>query len=215
MNDTAKTIYTDIAQLPYLNMALDELQEHFELNNIPSTNEVSDILTVGIGVNTIGNSTAPQLPTNLIEIQQLWESPTGTNNFTPLTKKEFIPHYLESNSTINQFLIWAWLDEEIHLVAANAIIDLKIDYIKSIFMTPLVIGQVSIDLKIKNCKSYLGYRTAALCSQFIGENKTRADELNGFASMALDRVLGIGTKGRQSIKTRRLPFRMGFKQRSF
>jgi len=215
MNDTAKTIYTDIAQLPYLNTALDELQEYFELNNIPSTNEVSDILNVSAGISVIGNNTVPQLPTNLIEIQRLWESPEGTNNFIPMTKREFLPHYLENNTTISQFLIWAWMDEEIHLIAANADNDLKIDYIKSIFMTPLVIGQVNIDIPIKNCKSYLGYRTAALCSQFIGENKTRADELNGFATMALDRVLGIGTKGRQSIRTRRLPFRMGFKQRSF
>jgi len=215
MNDTAKTIYTDVAQLPYLNMALDELQEYFELNNIPSTNEVSDILTVGIGVTVIGfSNTNPQLPQNLIEIQRLWESPTGTNNFIPLTKKEFLPHYLENNP-ISQFLLWAWIDQEIHLIAANAIIDLKIDYIKSIFMTPLVIGQVNANIPITNCKSFLGFRTAALCSQFIGENKSRADELNGFASAALDRVLGVGTKARQSTRTKRLPFRMGWKQRSF
>ena len=34
LNDTAKTSYTYVAQIPYLNMALRELQEFFELNNV-------------------------------------------------------------------------------------------------------------------------------------------------------------------------------------
>lgn len=214
-NDTAQTTYTDAACLPYLNIALDELQEYFELNNIPVTNETSSVLNCPTGTITIGfTGGPPALPSNLIEIQRLWESPEGLNSYTPLTKKEFLPHNLETGVSISQFLIWAWFDQEIHLIAAGSDIDLKLDYIKSIFATPIAIGSVGVDLPIINCKTFLGYRTAALCAHFIGANKTRADELNGFAELALDRVLGVGVKGKQSIMTKRRPFRFKFKSRS-
>ena len=41
MNDTAQTLYTNAAVLPYLNLALDDLQEIFQHNNVPVTNEMT------------------------------------------------------------------------------------------------------------------------------------------------------------------------------
>lgn len=214
-NDTAQTTYTDAACLPYLNIALDELQEYFELNNIPVTNETSAVLNAPAGTTVIGFTGGPPvLPSNLIEIQRLWESPEGQDSYTPIVKKTFLPHNLETGELISQFLIWSWFDQEIHLIEADADIDLKLDYIKSIFATPIAIGSVGVDLPIINCKTFLGYRTAALCAHFIGANKTRAVELDDFAGMALDRVLGVGVKGGQSIRTRRRPFRASFKSRT-
>jgi hypothetical protein len=215
-NDTARTVYTDAACLPYLNMALDELQELFEQNNIPVTNEVSSpVITIPIGTTTIGfTGGPPTLPATLIEIRQLWESVSGQNKWIPVTQKEFLPHYLEG-VPISQFQIWSWINQEIRLLPATIAIDLKLDYIKSIFATPIAIGAVGTNLPITNCKSYLGFRTAALCAHFIGENETRAIELNKFADSALDRTLGIGTKGKQGIMIRRRPFRAGYKQTSY
>ena len=36
---------------------------------------------------------------------------------------------------------------------------------------------INTQLPIKNIHSYLQYRTAALCSQYIGENETRSNAL--------------------------------------
>ena len=213
MNDTAQTVYTDVACLPYLNMALQELQEHFELNNVPVTNDTSALLNVVAGVFVIGAATTPALPTDLIEIQQLWESSEGQNQWIPMTRMEFLPHYLE-NTTVSQFQYWAWMEQEIKLLPANIDIDLKIDYVKSLFV-PIVIGGINTNLPIMNALTYLGYKTAALCSQFIGENPTRAAELNALTITALDRTLGISTKGRQAINTRRRPFMAAYKTRGF
>jgi len=213
-NDTAQSVYNNVACLPYLNMALDELQELFEENNVPVTNETSAVINAPAGTTAIGFATVVALPANLIEIRQLWESPEGLDQFLPMTKKDFIPHYLENNTTISQFLIWAWMNQEIRLIAADADNDLKLDYIQSIFATPILIADIDVDIPIKNIKSYLGYKTAALCSMFIGENPERASSLDGQAGTALQRTLGISTKGRQSILTRRRPFRASFKTRS-
>ena len=214
MNDTNQSLYTDAACLPYLNMALNELQENFELNNIPITNDTSTTLNVPLGTSVIGAATTPPLPTDLIEIQQLWESPEGLNQWIPMTRKEFLPHNLES-VIVSNFGIWAWIEQEIKLIAANVDIDLKIDYVKYLFSTPIVIGAIATNLPVMNSISFLGYRTAALCSQFIGENPTRAVELNRLAQDSLDRSIGISTKGKQSITTRRKPFMAGYKSRGY
>lgn len=215
MNDTAQTVFTDAACLPYLNIAIDEMLEIFEQNNIPITNEVSAVITVPIGTTAIGFTGgvgAPILPAGLIEIQQLWESPTGNANWIPMVKKEFLPHYMETQE-LNQFLIWTWQNQEIRVPLANQIIDLKIDYIRKVIVTPIIIDDINDDIPIINIKSYLGYHTGALCAMFISENATRAEVLEGLAGEALFRTLGISTKGKQSITTRRRPFRSSYKTR--
>lgn len=215
MNDTAQTIYTDAAQLPYLNMALDDLQEEFELNNIPVTNEVSSILTpITAGTTVVSFTTSPALPADLIEIQQLFERMTGIIPWIPMDRLEFLPLGREDQN-ITQFLVWSWVDQEIRLIEATADIDLKMDYIKNIFSTPIAIADVGVNITVLNIKQYLGYHTAALCSEFIGENKTRADALEVKAIQALDRELGIPIKGKQAITTRRQPFMGSYRRRGY
>ena len=213
LNDTAQTVYSDTAQLPYINIAMRELQEAFEQSNVPTTNAESVTITIPAGVSRITALTNPALPSDLIEIQQIWESATGTLNWTPMTRKETIPKYLLNTVNISQFIIWAWNKDGIEVVPANQSNDIKLDYIRSIFNLPILIGDVNFDLGVRNCDSFLLFRTAALCAQFIMENKTRADELNKDAIMALDRTLGINTKARQSIATRRKPFRSSYRNR--
>ena len=214
MNDSAQSRYTNSVCLPYLNLALDELQELYELNGIPIINKTSAIISVPSGVSSIGYTTIPAIPSDLIEIQELWESPSGQNEWTHMNKKEFIPHYLEDNTTISQFLIWSWESAQIKLIAANANNDLKLDYIAFIFNTPILMASINVDLSFTNIKTYLEYKTAAICAMFVAENETRAMALNGLAGTALDRALGIPIKGMQSIITRRRPFRASFKTRN-
>ena len=94
----------------------------------------------------------------------------------------------------------------------NGINYIKINYIRNLFAPAT--GSSS-PINIINAESYLAYRTAGLMSEFIGENPSRAKDLNGNASLAMDRVVSIGTKGRQNITTRRRPFRSGYKMRTW
>lgn len=219
-NDTAKTTYTYVAQLPYLNMAFDELQEAFELNNIPVTNQTATPtpITIPIGTNVInptdgpGVLTPPNYPADLVEIQGLYERLAGsTEPFVPMHQREFLPHAIDDLPT-EALQYWIWQDQRIKMIGALTAREIKIDYIKAIFPGEIFASTI---IGVINARSFLYYRTAALCSQFIGENKSRADELNGFAALALDRVTGIGVKGKQSIVTRRRPFMSSYKRRSF
>jgi len=209
LNDTAKQAYTYAVQLPYLKLALKDLRKKMELSNMPVTNESSAVLTLVAGTTTVSKLTTPALPTGLVQIQQLWESPSGTDNFIPMDKRDFLPHYL-AGVEISQFRIYTWIRNTISLLAANQPIDLKIDFIKQLFDD---IVDENSEIDVINGDSYLINRTAAYCARFIGENKTRADELDGFAIDSLNDMEGIENKARQAISTRRRPFRSGYKRR--
>lgn len=214
MNDAAQEQYTNTNTLPYLNLALDILQEVFELNEIPVTNRTSTAIRIKAGISKISYDTVPALPSSLIEIYQLWESTAGLNQWTPMDKREFIPHSLEDNTQISQFLIWAWKDQAIEVIAANGDNDIKMDYLSSIFNTPISIANINLNLPFTNIKTYLEFETAALCAMFVAENQSRAGVLSNFAADALSRALGIPIKGMQEIITRRRPFRASFKIRN-
>lgn len=198
MNDSARTVYTYAAQMPYLNMALAELEEHFQLNNIPVTDETSVTITIPAGATEInafdgvGGGLAPTYPQDLVEIQSIYEMAAGTNN--------------PSGS-----LSWVWEGQKIKLLESTLVREVRLNYIKAIF--PKVTNHAAV-IGVINAKTFLFFRTAALCSEFIGENETRAAKCNSFAELAIDRVTGIGTKAKQSQTTRRKPLRASYKRRS-
>lgn len=212
-NDVAQTFYNNASVLPYLNIAMQELQDMMEEANIPITNETSIQLTVPAGANRIAfEGTIPVLPIGLVEIQQLWESDISQESFIPMTRKEFIPH---NEGGVNYLGIWAWINNEIRIIPTIQPVLIKMDYIKTMFTLPILISQVDIELgqKFRTVHSYLGWATAALCSMFIGENETRAGVQQAKAVESLERSLNIPNKGKQMIMTRRRPFRAGWKFR--
>jgi hypothetical protein len=160
----------------------------------------------GIGVNV------PSLPNDFIQAQGLYERLYGsTDPYVPMTMREFLPHALDDLPT-EALQYWTYEGQQIRFIGATTIRQIKIDYIKSLFPN----GLTSADpIGLLNCNSFLYYRTAALCSHFIGENETRAGQLNGFAEIAINRVIALNVKGKQSIQTRRRPFMSAYKRRSF
>ena len=218
MNDTAKSVYTYPVQMPYLNMALDELQEEFELNNVPVTNQTSAAIVVPDGTTEILPEVTPPVvgevyyPTNLVEIQAVWERLNGTSDpYILVTLQEFLPHFFDG-IVLPQLCYYSWQDQKIKFQPASTDRDVKLDYIKDLFVEVTDEDDV---LGVINSQSYLSYKTAQFCSFFIGENPSRANELKGLAAIALERNLGISSKGRQGMNTRRRPFRSGYKNRGW
>ena len=212
MNDASQSLYTNTVCLPLFNLSLDELQEVFELNGIPVTNETSAVIAIPAGVNRLGHDTTPALPSDLIEVKQLFESQSGQDNWIPMTKKEFLPHQYD-NVQMSYFQFWTLEGGRIKFLPASGPLDLKIDYTASMFNTPILIKDINVNLPFTNIKTYLEYKTAAMCSMYIAENETRAMSLDSLATKALDRAMGIPIKSMQSIITRRRPFRAAYKQR--
>lgn len=206
LNDPGKTDYTYITMLPYLNMAIGELNESLEESNVGVTNDISPIYLVKAGINIVANP-----PIDLIEIQEVGERLHGVDgSFIALPRREF-PEALPRSSSL---LFWCWKRQEImfNLNGANTDRDVQLKYIRRPFFgaqdSESIIGTVSAHM-------YLSYKTAALCAMFVGENESRADILQAQAEKALERIIGISNKGKQQIMTRHRPFRAGFKSRGY
>lgn len=213
LNDTAKTVYTYAKQVPYLNMALSELQEEFELHNLSVTQRVSTVITVLAGQSEIifNGGGVPTLPSDLIEPLELWESLQGQTAYIPMTKRDFLPHDLEGVPT-NYLVYWTWNEQKIEFLPSNGTVLVKIDYMRQLF-TPVVNENSAIN--VMNSKTFLGYRTAGLMAELIERNQTSANSLNGYAVLGLERIKGIGSKSKQRIQTRRRPFRAAYKRRGW
>jgi hypothetical protein len=218
MNDAARSIYTYPFQVPYLNMALQELQEYFELNNIPVTDTfTSNPILVLAGQTSIGFApvppilATPYLPNDLIEPKVVWERQFGNDPYIPMNRLDFLPRYWEGIQ-LNQCVNYVWQSQELRFMPANQDNQIKIDYIRSLFV-PFV--DETDEVAIVNAQTFLEYRLAGLLAQFMGENPTRAASLNNDAVLGLDRSIGIGTKGRQAINVRHRPFRSSYKRRGY
>lgn len=210
LNDQSRGIYTDANLLAYYNMSVVKLERIFQKNNIPVTNAVSAVLTVPANTSRIAYiGTIPQLPFDLIDIRDVWQSTVGANTWTQLDRKTFLPTYLEGVE-ISQFQYWAWIGQELHLLPANADNDLKLDYIKSL-LPRINILQINEPMSIIGAKEFLYHWCAGLAAQFFGENPTRAGVLYELADKALEDNLGISIKSQQNIPARRRPYRGRYK----
>ena len=173
LNDPAKTDYTYLAQLVYLNMAIDELVELLEESNVSPTNQTSAIITIPIGsyqITPIESVTTPHYPSNLVEIQEVAERTAGTEDpFLPLGKREWMKTFPVSNS----LLFWCWEDQIIKFNPNGASSEREIELKYVAQAISQAVSEISIIGTI-NARSFLSYKTAALCAQFIGEDASRA-----------------------------------------
>ena len=211
LNDQIGAVFENDVQIPYLNMALRDLELKLQLNDIPVTLETSSpVIPVLAGIDNIGGPGGPPLPYLFINAKQLWQRPSGTTNaFLPIAQYQFLPSW-NSENIVNYLSGWAYLAQYIHLVPSTTPTDIRMDYTKGIIP---IITDGDDDIDILNSFQYLGFKTAGYCSMFIGENPSRAQVLEGQAENAFNEMLGIETKGQQSIVTRRRPFRAAWKQR--
>lgn len=214
MNDTAQETYNNITLLPYLNMAMDELIERMEENDLPTvTKQSSDPISIAIS-NTptkIEFQGTPQLPADLIELEEVWESNDGGTTWTPLSKVDYINPNISSNQNSSFFGQYAWNGDHIEIPGATSVILLKLMYIRRIIQTPLNAQQIEVNIPIINCKLFLAFKTAAFAAMLINQDTERASILQDQAEEAIERQMNIPIKGQQSIYTRRKPFRAGYK----
>lgn len=197
LNDSAKGLYTYDIQMPYLNMALQDLRKDLQLNNSPVTDTNSVAILIPIGTTEIpfyAVSPAPKLPVDLIEIQKVWYSNDGLDDTWSFANN------------------WTWESNKIILNASTTPYYLKIQYIRNLFTD---VNNPTDPIEVLNADSYLQFRTAGHLAMYVAENPTRAGTLYNEAGNALDKMLGIDNKGKQRIFTRRLPFRNSYKNRGY
>lgn len=204
MNDVAKQIYGYPEQLPYLKLALKDFRELAQQHDFAVTNITSAEIVVPAGTVNIGFFTSPALPSDLVEIQDLWQSSTSGGAYTLLSKTELLDE--GNNVATAGFVQWAWQGNKIVVNPSTTPVYLKLGYISTLFQN---VTDQNSDLGVINADSFLHYRTAGLLARYCEENKERADDLDNSAGLAFDKVLSIEVKSGQLSPVRHRPFRGG------
>ncbi len=212
MNDPELTDYTYDAQLPYLNMAIDELVEMMEESNNSPTNRTSDPIEIAVGeyeITPAESATTPHYPEDLVEIQEVRERLADTDDpFVLMNRREF----MEAFPATSSLMWWTWENQIIKFNPNGATTDREIQLHYIAKNLTHAVNENSI-IGMINARSFLSYKTAALCSMFIGENEMRAGILQKEAEKAAERLINLDNKGRQQMVTRRRPFRASYKAR--
>lgn len=209
LNDTVAAVFTDTVLLPALQIAIEDLRLECEDNNIPFTNVTSAAILVPAGVQSIGGDGGPALPTDLVEIVEMYERIAGTtNDFIQMRRRNFIPK-TEFQTTYLE--IYTWQKQVVNFIGSTSDIEVKIDYVGNSLNQ---VVNANSEILIYNSISFLWFRTAALAANYIGENKTRSDELNIESVRCIETMENIGIKNQQSMPIRRRPFMSSYRQRS-
>lgn len=216
-NDSNKTRYSYAVQYPYLNLALQELQEEYQRNDVPVTDETSVTIDIPIGVSEIifeptpPVTNTPYLPDDFVEPRLLWQRAYNSYPWIPMNRVDTLDLSLEGTE-INYFYNYVWATNKITFLPTNQINQIKMNYLRNLFTA---ISAPDDSIAVINAATYLEYKTGALLAKYIGEDEPRSNELNGLCELAMNRALGISAKGKQRIFVRRRPFRAGYKRRSF
>src|SRR5690606_2389933 len=94
--------------------------------------------------------------------------------------------------------VWTWREEQIYFLGATMDREIRIRYVKS--LDALTLGST---VAITNALTVLAARTAALAARHIGENPTRASELDADAAFNLDTFIVTSIRQNQGLPTRR------------
>ena len=212
LNDPAHTDYTYDVLLPFLRMAVDELQDSLVDAQSGILSYVYDGIILPKGSNTIWQPQSlntPVYPEHLVEIQEVSERKAGTDDpFIPLTRTDFYTNTAPGGS----LGYWSWIGQTIKFNSQGATTDRQI---RLKYFVNGIISDIAPSTAIGylNAQSYLAYKTAAYAAQFIGENTERAAILDTKAETALERIESINNKSKQQIMTRHRPFRASWKMR--
>ncbi len=197
LNDSAQDIFTNDTILSFAQDAADELQMELELYGILALEKKSPVIVIPQGVTDMG--TAGLLPNDMLEPQKLQERISGsTDLFVDMTRRMWTPEVQPTDS----LRYWDYREENIFFVGATQARDVKISYLKRL----IVVMDVNSVINVNNSQQFMINRTAAMCARDIGENPTRADELDNAAARNLEKVIRIGVKSKQGTRTRRRPF---------
>lgn len=211
LNDQDGTKFTNQRLLPYMQAAVDELEDELLLISSEVFGEVSAALD--IPANTLElkySGTVPTLPSDLVEPVMLEEKVDGAavSTYVPMTKVR----ELSVTPQIQTLDEWVWQEQSIKFIGATVAVDVRITYMKGFpaLSDPVVDTQ---EIPYNEAAPFLQYKVAALAAELIAGNHDRALVLHDSAIQALNRTLGIRTKSQQDLPVRRREWRRQSRRR--
>jgi len=176
LNDDAATLWTDVALLPKLAIAHQELQSMLWDQNSPVVREESSTLLVAIAATDLGVLQPADLlvPFRLYEYDYAVGPPVVYSNPVEMTEMIFLPLGVAATTKL---IYWAWREEKIIFIGSTVARGVRVQYRKSITAPATAGAEIGITLG----EVYLGPRTAALGAMSVGNMEVH----NSYTQMAM------------------------------
>lgn len=196
LNDVAKDLYTNEVLLPYLKIANDDLCDELTDNGATVNKEVTTDIPLSRGNKTL------VLPDDMIVPIEAYEKDAGQddNYYRYIWQREFLPN----GTPGNELKVWCWREQNLSFVGSNLDKVIRVRYYRLITQ----ISGENTSIELTHALNYLGYHTAALAAEHIGQNRAKAIDLEGQAIVKLAKLLKKEVKQTHSKPTRRRPFRL-------
>lgn len=196
LNDSAGSLFTAAKLDPFIAIAWRELQTRLTAcGRLPQVKAIAAPLTIPAGTLTYNPT-----PADMLEPVKMEERAVGsTEDFTPMIEKEWETDTAHKKSILE---VWAWrLDRATGIQFRGATTD------RSVRLYYTTITDISANLiSDLHTKTFLSARAAALASQFMGENSSRANALNEIAGLAIEDIVRIQVSHLQGLSFKRKPF---------
>ena len=196
LNDAVIDLYTDEVLLPYLKIANDDLSDELTDNGATVNKEVS----VDIPLSAL-SKTLP-LPDDMIVPIELFEKGQSEDDskYVFVRQRDFLP-----NEVPGSFLsYWTWREQNVNFIGATVPRHIRLRYYRLITS----MSGANSAIEITHALNYLAYHTAALASEHIGQNRTKAIDLESQAIQKLGKLLKKEVKQNQARVFRRRGFKL-------
>jgi hypothetical protein len=210
LNDTGSQLYNDAVLLPHFQSAWMILQSKMRSNGIPVTRDSGVVITIpagGKGLSFASIAPYPTLPPDLINIIEVHEKgPTEDDSFyVRMDDYTFLP-----DIPVGQNLrYYAWAEGRLEFLGATEDRMIRIRYLK--YLQEITSSNSSIT--VPGTEDFLIHKVGALAARYIGQNATRANELEMEAVRARDDFMNTEAKGKQGDPVQRRPY--GFTRRQY
>jgi hypothetical protein len=207
MNDSSAAVFTDALLMPLLNSAYRGLQRELAENGVSVLGEQQDIdlepdPTSGVTNTEISDTSSPQLPSDCLMPQMLWERATANTADTFVPMEKFTSGGGMLNLQPSTYLrLWEWREDKINLVGATQGITVRVRYEK--ILPALTLGTDPV--QIRAATDPLAFATAALAARSRGA-RALAQDLLGTAQMATEELIQRYVRPEQVKGRRRKPY---------
>ena len=192
LNDAPRELYTNEVQLPYLQMANEQLSDVLESNGVSIPRKSSTAIVVS------PQSTTLPLPNDFLLPIKLWERGSGETDSDWIGMSE--RGELVGHVATNNISFWSFNNNQVNLVPCTQTREVLMGYERS--LGTLLSENSPID--VNKFRRYLSRKTAELCARFIGMNSTLADEILSREVIPAENDLSmILVKNMQGVRHRR------------
>lgn len=198
LNDANQLVYTSGVLLPFLNMALDELEEElavFELSPL-----IEDSITIDVDID---DEVLPQMPVDFVEAITLLERPRdSTDRWVEVKEAKDIDENLGVNK-VDTIIQWTARNVSIEINPPQTDREVLLKYIRGLVAASSAGTAVDIELS----RRLLALLTARNAARDLGNSPGKADTYEKDISRARDRLTRRLQKNNQSVMgVRRLPY---------